>query len=295
MPSAKQFALLSIVLTALFLLLRPVVGRLGAPTPPDTRGYSEAKLPESVHPVPVRAPSPPPPPTPTAAVSHLEEVERLVLDATNEERASHGGLPPLAPEEILRSTSRDHNADMLARGFFDHVNPDGDAPADRIAKAHRRLVGLTGENIWMGSGYGATPGEELAEKIVESWMKSPGHRANILESRFTHLGVGVSVVGDEVRATQNFARVEALIRENVPAKVPRGTVLEMTLSSPTGRAASARQFDLFSTARGLEVAGPLDLSGAAIDVAPGSYRLRFYFPRGDGGYVIYPGPQIEVE
>ena len=44
----------------------------------------------------------------------------------------------------------------------------------------------------------------MARVIVDSWMTSPGHRANILNPHYTYLGVGVSALGKEVRATQNF-------------------------------------------------------------------------------------------
>ena len=45
-----------------------------------------------------------------------------------------------------------------------------------------------------------------ARVIVDSWMTSPGHRANLLNPDYTHLGVGVSLLGKEIRATQNFVQ-----------------------------------------------------------------------------------------
>ncbi len=220
----------------------------------------------------------------------IDAAEQGIFDATNDQRARHG-LPPLAPEATLRRAARAHSADMLARGFFSHDNPDGASAGDRIATRHRRLVGLAGENIWTGSGYGATPAAELARTIVEGWMSSPGHRANILRPEFTHLGVGIAAVGQEVRATQNFATVFGFTSAPVPAKIGRGARLAPgPVSGPRG---AAELFDLFAARRGV-TAGPFPVGGAAIDAAAGSYRLRFYFPEGSRRYTIVEGPRIEV-
>ncbi len=231
-------------------------------------------------------------PAPTRReVPGFEDAERRVLDATNAARAEHG-LSPLAPEATLRQAARAHSADMLERGFFSHDNPDGASSGDRVATLHRRLVGLSGENIWTGSGYGSVPSGDLAQVIFDGWMSSPGHRRNILKPEYTHLGVGIVVVGREVRATQSFAEIRGLIAQAVPATMTRGSALGLGgVSGPTGM---AEKFDLFSARRGGKVAGPFDLPEAVIDAAPGTYQLRFYFPDGARRYSIYQGPRIEV-
>lgn len=70
---------------------------------------------------------------------------------------------------------------MQQREFFDHTNPDGDSPFDRLATA-----GITystaGENIAYGY--------QTAEAVVAAWLDSPGHRANIERESFTHHGIG---------------------------------------------------------------------------------------------------------
>ncbi len=307
MPSARGFALVSAVLLALFLWLRPPIGRLGEHRPPEVRGRVELDFPDRAAPAdslvapveraalpatadPARADGTPP--SPALPIVHLDEVESLVFEATNERRKD-GGFRPLKAEEVLRTTSRSHNADMLTRGFFDHVNSDGQTPEDRIALAHRRLVGLTGENIWAGSGYDLTDAKKLAQQIVEGWMGSPPHRDNIERSTFTHLGVGVSAMGDEIRATQNFAVVRAYLTEEVPRQVSRGTVLDLRMSVVTSPSVAER-FDLWSSARGLRIAGPTAVADGTIDAEPGTYKLRFYFPEGGGRFKIVYGPQIEV-
>ncbi|WP_446035202.1 CAP domain-containing protein, partial [Streptomyces olivaceus] len=93
------------------------------------------------------------------------------------------GLPALAPDDRLARAAQAHSADMVARDFYSHTDPDGGRPWDRAAAAgsSRRTVG---ENIACGQ---RSPAE-----VVEGWMNSPGHRANILKSDFTHLGVGLA-------------------------------------------------------------------------------------------------------
>jgi uncharacterized protein YkwD len=297
--SIKTAAILSSLLLAGFLLLRPLVGRLGTPKEPDVSGRSAMKLsPEDAASLPGPDPklsSPAPAATggtasaATAGCGTLDEVEARVFDLTNEERKK-AGRSALATEPVLRETARAQSADMLARSFFNHVNPDGEGPEDRIAIRHRQLVGLVSENLWLGSGIAKVPAENLALEIVTGWMKSPGHRENILRPESTHLGVGVCATGNEVRATQNFARVSAYLETPLPASVARGNPLALALS-PAGAAG----FDLWSPDRGLAQGARMSLVGGRAGAEPGVYKLRFYFPTPSGQFSIVPGPQIEVQ
>ena len=141
----------------------------------------------------------------TARPVYLREVERRIYQLTNEvRRKSH--LPPLDKDDTLVATARAHSNDMLLRNFFNHVNPDGKAPQDRIAPAYSRTLARTGENIWSGHGFDYADSKLIARVIVDSWITSPGHRANLLNPDYTHLGVGVSVLGKDIRATQNFVQ-----------------------------------------------------------------------------------------
>ena len=63
---------------------------------------------------------------------------------------------------------------------------------------------FTGENIWSAFGYNPSNAQKLAKEIVDDWMSSPDHRANVLDPDFTHLGVGVSARNGTIRATQEF-------------------------------------------------------------------------------------------
>ncbi|MEU1184715.1 CAP domain-containing protein [Streptomyces sp. NPDC005820] len=103
-----------------------------------------------------------------------------VVDLTNRER-TRAGLRPLAVDARLATAAQAHCADMVARAFYSHTSPEGTQPWDRAAAAGstRRTIG---ENIACG--------QRSAAEVVEGWMNSPGHRANILKPAFTHIGVG---------------------------------------------------------------------------------------------------------
>jgi len=107
-----------------------------------------------------------------------DEYEVLLL--VNQERAN-AGLPPLAINPELTRAARNHSQDMIDRNFFSHTNPDGNGPAQRAA-AEGYPSSYVGENI--AAGYW-TP-----QAVMDAWMNSPGHRANILNANYTEIGIG---------------------------------------------------------------------------------------------------------
>ena len=140
---------------------------------------------------------------PPPGVKHLPKVEDLVFEMTNQARRAKG-LPPFIQDAELTQVARAFSDDMLVRRFFDHTTPDGVSFDERIADRYRHRVRLMGENIWYASGYNVAKIQQVAKEIVDDWMSSPGHRENILDPRFTHLGVGVSTRNHTIRATQEF-------------------------------------------------------------------------------------------
>ncbi len=230
--------------------------------------------------------------TTATAPGVVEEVERLVFDLTNRERHRRG-LSPLDGDDVLAEISRRHSSDMLRRGFFDHVTPEGMTPAERVGADHRSLVGVTGENVWSGSGYDIEASASLARKIVDDWMESPEHRDNVLRSAYTHLGVGIAAEGDEIRATQSFAGVRAYLRVPLPEHVRSGDVLDLD-TAPYGDGLAPAE--LFSFASGDDGGEPRPVTDARVRSAAGAYTLRLYFPEtSDGNYSVYFGPAIVVE
>jgi uncharacterized protein YkwD len=138
-----------------------------------------------------------------ARVEYLKEVEQEVFNLTNEVRREHR-LRVLSRDTTLIDIARAHSKDMLKRNYFSHVSPDNKSIKERVVPAYSRSLSRAGENIWSGHGYDYSDSTLIARLIVDSWMSSPGHRANLLNPNFNYMGVGVSIMGNEVRATQNF-------------------------------------------------------------------------------------------
>jgi uncharacterized protein YkwD len=149
----------------------------------------------------IHQPKPPLPPPP--GVKHLQKVEDLVLELTNQARRAKG-LAPLSKDEELRGVARAYSDDMLVRRFFDHTTPDGVSFDERISNHYPHRFYVVGENIWSAFGYNPGKTQQVAQEIVNDWMNSPGHRANLLSPDYTHLGVGVSARQQTILATQEF-------------------------------------------------------------------------------------------
>lgn len=298
MRQVLKYAIFSAVCLLLFLLIRPIIGRLGDPVPPEIRGASDVDLAEELPSVTELAETPrsitPMPPRSVAGSQNLTAVEQAIFRLTNEARQQNGRAPLLA-ENDLRRLARDHGLDMCERRFFDHTNPDGLGPADRIAMGHRSLIGLSGENIWMSIGMDTSNSERLAARIVKDWLDSPGHRANILREDFTHLGVGVVKVDDGVWATQKFAGVYAYLNYPLPQTAARGSRLTLDHRPAGANQRNAEKFDLWSTRLGRSVTDPMNLNDPMEQVSARPYKLRFLFPDEEpGSYIVVYGPQIEV-
>jgi uncharacterized protein YkwD len=125
--------------------------------------------------------------------------ERTVWTLTNQERTENG-LSGLSLNGDLVASARAHSADMAAQNYFSHTALDGSSPGDRIA-ATGYIANSWGENI--AAGY-TTP-----DTVMDGWMTSPGHRANILSENYCDIGVGYAYAGDSIYGhywTQNFGR-----------------------------------------------------------------------------------------
>ncbi|MFE9775665.1 CAP domain-containing protein [Streptomyces sp. NPDC005931] len=161
------------------------------PTAPPSEKEPERQAPprKAAPEKPEKAEQPEAPVTVSAEAAAGAQVLRLV----NEERAK-AGCSPVAANSALTDLAASFSEDMARRGFFDHTDPDGDTPWDRAKRAG--ITGLGGENI--------ARGQADAEAVVQAWMNSPGHRANILNCDFKTLGVGVHFGSGGPWWTQNF-------------------------------------------------------------------------------------------
>ena len=143
-------------------------------------------------PDPVAVPSPATAPTPSSVAS-------AIVDRTNTER-TRAGLAALRADSRLTQAAQIHAEQMAAAGRMDHTLPDARYPRleDRLAAAAYR---------WQAIGENVASGQRDAAQVVQDWMGSSGHRANILNTNFTEMGAGYSVDGNgQPYYVQVFAR-----------------------------------------------------------------------------------------
>jgi uncharacterized protein YkwD len=111
--------------------------------------------------------------------------ERSVFCLLNRERIKHD-VPKLDRHRLLDKPSAKHSKLMVRDKCFEHECPGEADLGDRLAKYLGDSGGGWGENIAYGTGEFGTP-----RHIVNSWMKSEGHRRNILDADFEDIGVGI--------------------------------------------------------------------------------------------------------
>lgn len=146
-----------------------------APTPPP------ADDPPATTP-PAPAPTPPPAPEPAPPVQNdvLTVQEQQMLDLVNMERRNHG-LSELEVHPGLVKLARLKSQDMITNNYFSHQSPTYGSPFDMIRSAGISYR-FAGENL---------AGAPTVERAHTNLMNSPGHRANILNRNFTHIGIGI--------------------------------------------------------------------------------------------------------
>ncbi|GAA0560924.1 hypothetical protein GCM10010172_50160 [Paractinoplanes ferrugineus] len=151
-------------------------------------------------PTPAGTPAFAAPSTPAkTAAGTTARFETEVVRLTNVQRTAKG-CAALRIDDRLSRAARAHSADMVAARFFDHTGSDGSTFVAREAAAGYPRKGASAENIAWGY---RTPAQ-----VVSGWMKSPGHRANILNCGSVAVGVGVAYTGGGAPYwTQDFGRI----------------------------------------------------------------------------------------
>ena len=133
-----------------------------------------------------------------AKEDNLEEriqfIESEVLRLSNIEREKVG-LPPLEMDKKLSGIARIKSQDMADKKYFSHTSPTYGSPFDMMKRFGVKYR-AAGENVAMG--------QESPEEVVDSWMKSQGHKENILSSKFGAFGVGYVEQGKNTYWTQMF-------------------------------------------------------------------------------------------
>jgi uncharacterized protein YkwD len=173
--------------TPVVAVLGLVVAALVAPTPSRAQAFSCANT--------------------TREPASIAEARSATLCLLNVERRRHD-LAPLRSQSRLQRAATRYSHAMVTEEFFAHVGPDGSTVQTRLADAGYGGWWTIGENIAWGSGTLSSPAQ-----IVDGWMNSPGHRANILRPEFRQIGIGIArgapqqgIPGDAAVYTTDFAR-----------------------------------------------------------------------------------------
>jgi uncharacterized protein YkwD len=213
-------------------------------------------------------------------------LELDLLGKTNAARAEHG-LPPLQADETLALAARHHALEMATLNYFSHQSPTPgvSTPPERIAKAGSPYIAV-GENIAKMPPMLVI---NLAERTVTGWMNSPGHRANVLESRFTHVGFGIAKDSQGFSyVVQNFAYEPfKLLGAEVKSKSRASylVVLDVTLPQPSTAAFSY----------GNETTQPMQLEAGSNQVEFSTSEANQLYIQGavpapeGGGYIFQDG------
>ncbi len=107
-------------------------------------------------------------------------VEQEVVKLVNAERAK-AGLPALKEDWELSRVAKYKSQDMHDKNYFDHISPTYGTPFTMM-----KNFGIT----YKSAGENIAKGQKSATEVVNAWMNSEGHRANILNKNYTHIGVG---------------------------------------------------------------------------------------------------------
>jgi uncharacterized protein YkwD len=137
---------------------------------------------------------------------------REIVDAMNEHRR-RAGLRDLTLDDSLVLAARDRLDDMFRQRYFAHESPSGRSPFVAVRNRGYRFDAIAENLAW---------GQRTAREVVDSWMRSPGHRKNILDPRYRDCGLAIAN-GSPVAASQGFTFV-AFFGHEAPTPVRAGMV-----------------------------------------------------------------------
>ncbi len=135
-----------------------------------------------------------------SAPTQITPLGQKILERINKARGA-----PLSLSADLQKAAAGHAADMAAREYFSHVNPEGQAPRERLLAIDSSFNRGVSENIATSTFLPGTSTRTKADKFVHNWMNSPTHRRNIRNKRYSKTGLGVARRGDEIFVVQLFS------------------------------------------------------------------------------------------
>lgn len=134
--------------------------------------------------------------------NYIAEIEQAIFQRVNQERTA-AGLPALSYNTTMEHYARIKSKDMGDNGYFSHEDQQGNLITVQM-KDDGVSYRAWGENIAYIQGM--NDNSALATKFMDNWMNSSGHRANILSTNFSSIGIGVYKIGNTYYATQEFYR-----------------------------------------------------------------------------------------
>ncbi|MBI5079955.1 MAG: hypothetical protein HZB17_01430 [Chloroflexi bacterium] len=156
----------------------PTVTKIPTTVAPPTATQTRTPIPPSATKAPATATS-----ASSSCATLNANFENTVIVLLNAERAK-AGLGQLTAQPQLMSAARAHSVDMACKNFLSHTGSDGSSPFDRMARFGYSFSAAA-ENVYAGGGPFNSP-----EAAVAGWMNSPGHRTNILNGAYVHIGSG---------------------------------------------------------------------------------------------------------
>ena len=128
------------------------------------------------------------------AVLTVAQIQQQVFDLVNQARAVgrtcgttyYPAAPALARNAMLDSAASKHSTDMATYNYFSHTGRDGSKPWDRMKREGY---------IWRSAGENIAAGYSSAASVMQGWLASPGHCANIMNARFKDIGIGYATGG----------------------------------------------------------------------------------------------------
>ncbi len=199
----------------------------------------------------------------------------------------------LARDDVLRDIARGYSETMYRRDTLGH-EVGGGGPAERLARRHRTLFGLVSENVAVQKRW--PPDFDLAAELVAGWMRSPGHRKNIL-APFERFEVGCFGDGQTLYCTQLFVRSATELATPVAFSQQPGAMLTVELAEAPD---DDRERRIGLAPAGAEAPEGIPLRAGAARIAvperSGLYQLELWTQQsGDRRgvrYRIVPGPYL---
>lgn len=143
------------------------------------------------------------PQAPTQSLPTPTDLVNLIHSLTNAAREQNN-LADLTFDTRFSALAKERSQDMINQNYFSHTSLSGCDLHCRFANSNYKTL-TWGENLAESTSYNMLSTQELADMFMESWLRSSGHRDNLLSKKFTHEGIGVAIKGNRVVVTVIFA------------------------------------------------------------------------------------------